>query len=287
MASVCILGAFPLNVFTWAFSTPTHVAHAIGLLLAIVLYGFIVNEEENVASARKSGAALFWRLLFFLGLCGCEIYAFGIGHMDPTWYLSSIKSFFLGLLYIAVFAGVLYTQFKSLWAMTDSCAAIGGFSANYMIGGVGVVVTILTWIVLSFTHHDEIRYAAWVLGVSQVLQLLYLLITCVSQRGNLLMALLAFLIYAMGISVFTFTLVKVVMLAIVAVLVGIVFTGFASGTVKGALSGGSNKNGSSEIPWIKEPTRHIDHDTVETESGIRYKRVREGLSSEWVREDLM
>lgn len=265
-----------LNIITWAFENAFNTAHAIGLILAIVLFCLLGKTGQ------------YWvKNIVFLLLCVCELYGFNHRSGDPTWFLSSIKDFFLGLLYIVVLFGVLFVQFRSMLDLLQESQYKGRFHCEFLVGYLGMIAAVVAWIVLSFVSPTNLSYAAYILVASQIIQLAIVIIAAVRQQGSILYALLAFFIYAVGIVSLVYSMIQLMLMAIIALMIFGVLKGWATGAAKGAVSSEKEKKdydtivgpGGGEL-WGDR----IDRDHF-VSSGEHYKRTYDGLCEVWEKED--
>ena len=265
-----------LNILTWAFGSAFNMAHTVGLILAIVLL-YLQGKQ-----------GLYWvKATAFLLLCACELYGFNHRSGDPMWFLSSIKDLFLGLLYIVGLFGVLFIQFRSMLDLLQESQYNGCFHCQFLVGYLGMVAAVVAWVVLSFVNNDLISYAAYILVISQVVQLIIVIVAAVRQQGSILYALFSFVIYAIGIVSLVYSLIQLMLMAIIAVMIIGALKGFASGAAKGAVSSGKK---TEEYDTIDGPGGgklygdRIDKDHF-VSSGVHYHRTYEGLCEVWKEED--
>lgn len=265
-----------LNILTWAFGSAFNIAHTIGLILAIVL--FCLQGKQG----------LYWvKAAAFLLLCACELYGFNHRSGDPTWFLSSIKDFFLGLLYIVGLFGVLFIQFRSMLDLLQESQYNGRFHCQFLVGYLGMIAAVVAWIVLSFMNNELISYAAYILVISQVVQLVIVIVAAIHQQGSILYALFSFVIYAVGVVSLVYSLIQLMLMAIIAVMIIGALKGFATGAAKGAVSSGKE---TEEYDTIAGPGGgllygdRIDRDHF-VSSGIHYRRTYDGLCEVWEEED--
>lgn len=270
-----------LNIFTWAFESAFNIAHIVGLILALVLYYY--HLPENLTKPELYNK----KVVVFLLLCACELYGFSHRTGDPTWFMSSVKNFFLGLLYIAILFWVLYVQFHSMIDLLQESQYKGHFKCEYVVGYLGMVAAVATWIILSFVKTDEIVYAGYVLIISQIIQLAIVLLAAVRQKGSIPYALLSFLIYAAGVVSLVYSLIQLVMMAIIALLIFGVLKGGATGAAKGAFS--SEKESTDYDSIVGPGGGELYGDRIDKDhfisSGEHYKRTYDGFAEVWEKED--
>jgi hypothetical protein len=270
-----------LNILSWAFESTYNIAHIVGFILALVLCYF--RSPSNLGKLEFYN----WKMAVFLLLCACELYGFSQRTGDPTWFLSSVKDFLLGLLYLFVFLWVLFMQFHTMLDLLQESQRKGRFHCSYVVGYLGMVAAIATWIILSFTDTDEGFYAVCVLAVSQLIQFAIVLGSAIHQRGSISYALLSLLVYIAGIVSLTYSLVQVVVIAIIGLVILAFLKGAASGSTQRASSSSNKSNIFDSIPGPGGGELYgdrIDKDHF-VSSGEHYKRTYDGFVEVWERED--
>lgn len=205
------------DLFMHHSKLPVYLGLIFGLLLIIIVVTIINKERPSTFLT----CSLF---VVFFALCGCEILQFLGYHGDHTWFCTINKvGWLLSILNFVLFAAITFSQMFAMHIFLTYLDAYTHRDCNWLLSLIIVGIGFVLFFLGSAFSKTLFVYGGIFFIISQICWAIWLIYANITQHGNWLNLLAAYLIYLVGGFCIFITLAHLVALTVVVAILALIF----------------------------------------------------------------